>query len=137
MEEEFTPQTVECSKCGKVLYEGQVLKPIDQIIKSYKGKCPSCGKLLGPPSTMEEETKTVTMKKSISTKKPSKLWYLLPIFLTWLGGIIGYILVKNRDQKFARRLLIVGLILTAVFIAIGVILFLLGVSLYFSGISVS
>ena len=138
MEEEFTPKTVECSKCGKILYQGQILKPIDQIIKSYKGKCPSCGKLLGPPGTMGAETKPTTIDKSESTdKKPSKLWYLLPIFLTWIGGIIGYFLVKDRDKEFAKRLLIVGLALTIIPIIIVVIIFLLGIGIFFSGIGVT
>jgi len=137
MEEEFTPQTVECSKCGKILYQGQVSNPIDQIIKSYKGRCPSCGKLLSPPGTMGVEAKPATINKPKPTyKKPSKLWYLLPIFLTWIGGIIGYLVIKDRDKEFAKRLLIVGLVLTIVFIVIGVIIFLFGITTYFSGISI-
>ena len=44
MEEQSDPQSVICSKCSKVLYQGQELIPIDKIIKSYNGKCPNCGK---------------------------------------------------------------------------------------------
>src|SRR5437879_3852548 len=53
-----------------------------------------------------------------SQKKPSKLWYLLPIFLNIIGGVIGYFVLKDRDRKFAERMLIVG----AVMIVIGGIL---------------
>jgi len=72
------------------------------------------------------------MEETIETpkKKPSKVWYLLPIFLTWIGGIIGYFLMKDRDKEFAKRLLIVGVILTVVYIIIMVVIgttFLFGI----------
>ncbi len=47
-------------------------------------------------------------------KKPSRLWYLLPIFLNIIGGVIGYFLLKDKNRKFAERLLIVGLVMIAV-----------------------
>jgi len=53
-------------------------------------------------------------------KKPSRLYYLLPIFLGLLGGIAGYLLVQDRDKNFARRLLIVGIIMTVIWILVWV-----------------
>lgn len=40
----------------------------------------------------------------------NKLWYLLPIILGILGGVIGYFLTKRKNKKFAERLLLVGLV---------------------------
>ncbi|UCB60485.1 MAG: hypothetical protein JSW72_10430 [Candidatus Bathyarchaeota archaeon] len=40
------PQKVFCQKCGFILYEGQELKPPDEIIQKFDGKCPQCGKKL-------------------------------------------------------------------------------------------
>ncbi len=40
------PQKVVCHNCGSILYEGLDLKPPDEIIQSYDGKCPKCGKKL-------------------------------------------------------------------------------------------
>lgn len=48
------------------------------------------------------------------SKKPSRWWYLLPIFFSVIGGIIGYFLLKDRDRKFAERLLIIGLVMIVV-----------------------
>jgi hypothetical protein len=42
----FMPQKVFCQKCDFVLYEGAELKPPDEIIQKYNGKCPKCGKKL-------------------------------------------------------------------------------------------
>jgi len=43
---EIVPQRVICQKCGALLYYGAELKPPDEIIQSYDGKCPNCGKKL-------------------------------------------------------------------------------------------
>ena len=40
------PQRVICHGCNYVLYEGPDLKPPDEILQSYNGKCPKCGKKL-------------------------------------------------------------------------------------------
>ena len=42
------------------------------------------------------------------------MWYLAPIFLGILGGIVMYLVIKDDDPKMAKKGLIVGLILTAV-----------------------
>jgi len=44
-----------------------------------------------------------------SAKKASKIWYLLPIFFSIFGGIIGYLAVKNKDKRTAKNILYVGL----------------------------
>ncbi len=36
------PQRVTCNGCEHVLYEGPELKPPDEIIHEYNGKCPKC-----------------------------------------------------------------------------------------------
>ena len=45
--ESTVPQKVICRKCGEVLYEGELLKSPQDVIKKYEGKCPQCGKELG------------------------------------------------------------------------------------------
>jgi hypothetical protein len=40
------PQRVTCQGCGYLLYEGAELKPPDEILQQYEGKCPKCGKKL-------------------------------------------------------------------------------------------
>jgi hypothetical protein len=52
------------------------------------------------------------------SKKPSAAWYLLPIFFTWLGGLIGYFVLRKDHPEFAKKILIVGLIMTVVWIAV-------------------
>jgi len=40
------PECVVCQQCGTVLYEDVELKPPDEILQRYGGKCPKCGKKL-------------------------------------------------------------------------------------------
>jgi len=40
------PQRVTCQVCNHVLYEGAELKPPDEIIHQYEGKCPKCDRKL-------------------------------------------------------------------------------------------
>ena len=44
-----------------------------------------------------------------SAEKPSNVWYLLPILLGIIGGIIGYIVIKAKDERMAKNILYVGL----------------------------
>ena len=40
------PQKIICGSCGEVLYDGNDLKPPEELIQQLKGVCPSCGKKL-------------------------------------------------------------------------------------------
>ena len=39
----------------------------------------------------------------------SDAWYLVPFFFSILGGIIGYVAIKDRDAKKAKNVLLFGL----------------------------
>ena len=87
----MVPQLVICHKCGTILYESiDELKAPDEIIQSYDGKCPNCGKKLSyipknvevksvdetnQLSPLEPEKKRPSRKKSRSeTKKRERKW---------------------------------------------------------------
>ena len=38
------PQRILCKECDEVLYEGDLLKSPQDLIKKFDGKCPACGK---------------------------------------------------------------------------------------------
>lgn len=40
------PQRVTCSECNNVLYEGDILKSPQDIIKKLDGRCPKCNRKL-------------------------------------------------------------------------------------------
>ena len=42
-------------------------------------------------------------------KRETRLWFLLPVFLSLIGGIIGYFLIKGKDVERANQVFLVGL----------------------------
>ena len=65
----------------------------------------------------EKASESKEPKRTSETKEPEKVsgaYWLLPIFLSFIGGIIAWALVKKRDSKKARLLLVVGIALTFV-----------------------
>jgi hypothetical protein len=63
-------------------------------------------------------------------KRRSSLWFLLPIFMGVIGGIIAYFVIKEDDPKRAKSCLYLGIILAAVGIAVFVIPFMIGIALF-------
>ena len=47
--------------------------------------------------------------------KPSKKWYLLPIFFSLVGGLIMWGSLKVRDPRMAKKGLVLGIILPLIF----------------------
>lgn len=45
----------------------------------------------------------------MAKKRESLLWFLLPIFLGWIGGVLGYFLVRGKDPDRANYIFLVGL----------------------------
>ena len=54
----------------------------------------------------------MTSRHEAPTKR-SRLWYLLPIFLSIVGGVIAYFVLKESDPITARNTLWIGVILAA------------------------
>ena len=51
------------------------------------------------------------------TKKRSVFWYALPIFLSVIGGIIAYFILRQDDPEKAKNCLLLGIILAASYVA--------------------
>ena len=53
----------------------------------------------------------------------SKWWYLLPIFLGMIGGVIAWVAIKSYDRKLAKNCLILGisLVVIEIMIVIGLV----------------
>jgi len=78
-----------CPECGAIFF-----KDMDE--------CPNCG--------LKVELQT----HAPSNTKPTSLWYLVAIFFGILGGLIGYVAVKDEDKGMAEALLALGVIMTIV-----------------------
>ena len=62
-------------------------------------------------------------------RRRSWAWYLLPIFVQIIGGIIAYFALKPDEPRMAKDCLYIGITLTA--INIGTFLIILGIGISF------
>jgi len=77
--------------------------------------CPNCGKEVSPEAftcpncghPLRQPLPPLEPKKPVSAA-----WWLLPIFLAWIGGLIGYFVLKDRNRSTATHILIFGVIWT-------------------------
>jgi len=59
-------------------------------------------------------------------EKSSRLWYLAPIFLGIVGGLVAYLILKKDNPKLAKRCLIVGILVSIIPLIIGISFLLYG-----------
>ncbi len=102
-----------CAKCGTNNPPGSVF-------------CESCGNRLAPPATPRTSarpqpaaapaasaTASRTAVAATEEKQPtSGAWWLLPIVLAWIGGLIGFVVIREKDKKKANGLLVLGIVMT-------------------------
>ncbi|MEM2785601.1 MAG: hypothetical protein QXW37_04770 [Candidatus Nitrosotenuis sp.] len=65
----------------------------------------------------------------MEVRRRSAWWFLLPILFNVIGGIIAYFVIKDDDPKRAKNCLLLGIILTAIGLAIFLIPILIGISM--------
>ena len=90
--------------------------------KDAVGACVNCGKMVCLACRTELQdrvycqpcaNKLFVSKSEVQVAAPaptispvSGAWWLLPIFFTWLGGLIAWAVTKARDPKKAKSMLI-------------------------------
>ena len=55
---------------------------------------------------------------AVTRREVSGAWWLLPIFMGWLGGLIAWLVNKDVDPHRARAMLITGIVVTVVALAV-------------------
>ena len=53
----------------------------------------------------------------------SNLWYILPIFLGLIGGIISYLVIRKDDPRKAKNCLYLGIIMAVIGIFLNILVF--------------
>ena len=51
----------------------------------------------------------------------SNAWYLLPIFIGMIGGIIGYLAIRKDDPQKAKNCIYIGIVMMVIGIIFNVI----------------
>jgi hypothetical protein len=70
--------------------------------------CTNCGQ---SPNAISQTTVSHNQQySSQSTQSAGRIWYLLPLFFGLFGGIIAWAIIRKRNSKRARNILILGII---------------------------
>lgn len=115
-----------CPKCGKeetgnaAFCRGCGERLGFPAIGIRKPSCPKCLREIdGDPAFCPYCSEP--LKPGVA-KKTSWAWWLLPIILTWLGGIIAYLCVRRTDLAKANKLMIVGFVVFGIWVVLNLII---------------
>ena len=61
-------------------------------------------------------------------KERSNWWYLVPIFLGLIGGIVAYFALRNDDRRKAKNCLFLGIILGVMGIIVNLLFLTTGIT---------
>ncbi len=119
---ENQPEARFCGYCGAAAVASQ--NPSNEI------KCYKCGSLNPPDSRFcescgnklfaEQPAGSGPVSPASTGKSTSAAWWLMPIFLGWIGGVIGWLVVRESDKGKARGLLWTGIAMTVFWILVGI-----------------
>lgn len=102
------------------------------MTEDSKADCPICGDSFNSEEKMlshfdshsvEEKMKILKPDEGENTKEysttphgaePSYAWYLLPLLVPFLGGIVSYIAVRSYSEAMGWNMLFIGLVMTIV-----------------------
>jgi hypothetical protein len=69
-----------------------------------------------------EDAHKVRPNSQASPQETSWMWWILPICLTWIGGLGAYLAVKDKNRKKAMWLGILGLVMIPVQFLVGILI---------------
>jgi uncharacterized membrane protein YvbJ len=109
------PFTLRCQSCGTANTAGGMF-------------CENCGAQLSQQPVQSPFSPPVAEPNITSQKstKTSGAWWILPIVFGLMGGLIAWIVVHDKDERKAKSMLVVGIVMTFVWALIGVAVSLLG-----------
>ena len=118
-----------CGKCGAELLK-QKLEPTPPVSQENPTAifCPQCHTANSADSIFCDkcgfriinQVQQPATNQANMTGKTSGAWWLMPIFMGWLGGLIAWLVVREKDKAKARSLLITGIVISVLWIAVAI-----------------
>ena len=119
-------QNVKCPRCGRASPDSTYCQYCGKALHS----CAACGSRISRNALFCPECAAPISKEqreTIAVERTSWAWWLLPlllaiVYLSWLGGLIAWSLLRYRDSAKATNLLWFGISLTVIEIIVTIVL---------------
>ena len=115
-----------CVNCGKLIC---LECKMELAGKNY---CPPCANEIFvvkkpaevaeiPAGVARKPTKAARSAAPVAEGAPvaeesiSRAWWLMPVFLTWVGGLVAWVVNKDKAPRRSRSMLVWGIVLTFVY----------------------
>jgi hypothetical protein len=72
-----------------------------------------------PPAARPTPVAPAPGQGSVTWEKVSAWWWLLPIFLNWIGGLVAYFALRDRNPGTAKAMLWVGIGIAVFWVFVG------------------
>ena len=112
---------VKCPRCGR--------STLDATFCQYCGKslhsCPACGARISTHALFCPECGAPISKEqreAIAVERTAWAWWLLPLLLGWVGGLIAWALIRYRDSNKATYMLWFGISLSVILTIVGIVI---------------
>jgi hypothetical protein len=71
------------------------------------------------PATASIATAPMSARPRPAVGRPTHpAWWLLPILMGWMGGLLAWLLLRDQDAARARAMLVTGIVATVVWVVI-------------------
>lgn len=71
-----------------------------------------------PPEPAEPSPSRAAASGARAGNPANPAWWLLPILMGWMGGVIAWLLIRDQDRGRARAMLIAGIVATVFWFAL-------------------
>jgi len=71
---------------------------------------------VGAPAPAAPGSARAPLTAGFPRRRVSGAWWLLPIFMGWLGGLIAWLVNKDVDPRMARAMLITGIVVSVLLV---------------------
>lgn len=106
------PPKFEIYKDANEKYRFRLRASNNEIILSSSDAFSTIEKCKNIIESIKSDTSTVeTADETISRLKSSYVWYLVPLLLAFVGSIIGYLALKDRNKEMAKKIVAIGIII--------------------------
>ena len=113
---ELRPGASFCGKCGTTIEQGNLgpttpayKNPRQEAFEEYENDY--VGRIGGNSNPQPRYNNSPSNGPYVGV---SAAWWLLPIFFSFIGGIIAWVCVKDTDPRMAKNCLILGIAITVV-----------------------